>query len=351
MQAEPSEQVPILPRRRIAGGQQLVAHEDRICARKEAERLQLVAHLRAPGRQPHDRGRHQDAGQRHDPHQREGIDRPCAALHRNALDLVPQVHRHAVGVRRQGGQRHQQGDAVFLGLSHAEDAAAADLDAASAHLLDGLEAILHRPRAGDPRVVGGRGVDVVVVEVEPRRLQSRDLTGREHAQRHAGLEPQIGHAPHHVAEPVHVAVLGAAPGGPHAEALRAGGLGAPGGGQNLLRRHQFRRLHPGVVMGGLCAIAAIFGAAAGLDAEQARGFDRVGVEMRAVQGLGAMHEVGEGQGVDRPGLRHRPVGADHCAWGRTRAMAAMRPEAKANLTRSPSRKGVRPAASSPCAGT
>ena len=49
---------------------------------------------------------------------------------------------------------------------------------------------------------------------------------------------------------------------------------------------------------GLAAIAAILGAAAGLDGEQARQLHPVGIEILAMNGLGLEEQVVEGQVVD-----------------------------------------------------
>src|SRR4029077_12767677 len=46
----------------IAGGEELVAVEDRIRAGEEAQRLHCFGHVRAPGGEPHETRRHGDAG-------------------------------------------------------------------------------------------------------------------------------------------------------------------------------------------------------------------------------------------------------------------------------------------------
>ena len=63
--------------------------------------------------------------------------------------------------------------------------------------------------------------------------------------------------------------LGAAPGGAHAEALRAAFLGLAGRGHHVRQGHQLVGVQAGVVVRGLRAIGAILGAAAGLDRQQA----------------------------------------------------------------------------------
>jgi hypothetical protein len=60
----------------------------------------------------------------------------------------------------------------------------------------------------------------------------------------------------------------------------------------------------------LRTIAAVFRAAAGLDAEQARGLDLVGIEMSAVDALRAEHQVREGKIVKRLRFGPPPVVPD-----------------------------------------
>ena len=61
------------------------------------------------------------------------------------------------------------------------------------------------------------------------------------------------------------------------------------------------------MVGGLAAVAAVLGAAAGLDGEQARELYLVGVEVAPMDGLGTEQKVVEGQVVDRLRLGARPV--------------------------------------------
>ena len=63
-------------------------------------------------------------------------------------------------------------------------------------------------------------------------------------------------------------------------------------------------------MRALRAVTAILGAAAGLDAEQARGLDVVGIEMAAMDALRAKHQIRERQGIKSFGLRAVPVVPD-----------------------------------------
>ncbi len=69
------------------------------------------------------------------------------------------------------------------------------------------------------------------------------------------------------------------------------------------------------MVGGLAAVAAVLGAAAGLDREQARELHLVGVEVAPVHGLGAEQKIVEGQVVDRLRLGARPVVAQDLVAG------------------------------------
>ena len=83
---------------------------------------------------------------------------------------------------RQGGQRMDQADAVVRAFAHADDAAAADLDARVAHMLQRLQPVLIGTGGDDMPVIFGRGIEIVVVIIQPRLLEPRRLIGRQHAQ-------------------------------------------------------------------------------------------------------------------------------------------------------------------------
>src|SRR5262249_52642256 len=152
------------------------------------------------------------------------------ARQRRALDLDQQVDRYAFGMRGQVRERDDHADAILGALAHADDAAAADVDAGVAHVAERVEAVLVGARGDDRAVVFRRSVEVVVVVVEAGGLETPRLALREHAERGAGFEPDRFDARDHLAHLVEVAVLRLAPGRPHAEAA-----GAPG----------FRRPRPG----------------------------------------------------------------------------------------------------------
>ena len=154
----------------------------------------------------------------------------------------------------------------------------------------------------------------MIVEVEPGVVQPRRLRRRQHAERHAGFHAEILDRAHHLADLVEIAVFRIAPRRGHAEAARAGIPGALRGGDHIGLRHQLCRLQAGVVMRALRAIAAILGAAAGLDAEQARGLDMVRIEIAAMNALRPKHQVRERQVIESFGLRAIPVVPDRLAW-------------------------------------
>ncbi len=108
----------------------------------------------------------------------------------------------------------------------------------------------------------------MVVVVEPDGLQAHDLVLRQHAQRHAGFQPQGFHGRHHFRHATDIAILGAAPGRPHAESGRAGTARPLCSGDDLLQLEQPSSLDAGVVTHALRTIGAVFGTTACLDAEQ-----------------------------------------------------------------------------------
>ena len=142
-QSEALEQALIGRRVGIARRQQLLAVENRVRAREEAQRLQLVAEIAAARRQPHVRARHQDPRNGDAAHELERIERR-GRRERRARDRHELVDRHAFGLRRERRERVQQADAIGARLAHADDAAAADLHAGRAHALERLEPIAHR---------------------------------------------------------------------------------------------------------------------------------------------------------------------------------------------------------------
>ncbi|OIQ63656.1 hypothetical protein GALL_548030 [mine drainage metagenome] len=211
---------------------------------------------------------------------------------------------------RQVGEQHEHAETVLDLFAHADNAAAANLDAGVAHMRKRIDAVLQGTRGDDLVVKLGRGVDVVVVEVEPGLTQPHGLRRRQHAKRRAGFHAEILDRADHAADLVEITVFRIAPCGRHTEAARAGVPGAPRGGDHVLLRHQLGRLQAGVVMRALRAVTAVLGTAAGLDTEQARGLDMVWIEMPAMDALRAKHQVRERQGIEGFGLRAVPIAPD-----------------------------------------
>ncbi len=142
-----------------------------------------------------------------------------------------------------------EADAILTGLAHADDPAAADRHPRLAHFLQRIQSLLERPRGDDVAVMLGRGVDVVVVIVEPGLGERPRLIAGQHAESHAGFEAHRLHFADHLAERGHVAVLRLTPRRAHAEALRAVRLGLAGGSDHGVGVHQFFGLQTGVGIG------------------------------------------------------------------------------------------------------
>ena len=69
-------------------------------------------------------------------------------------------------MHRQACQRCDQASAVLRALAHADDAAAADMDAGLAHRAERVEAVLISAGGDDLAIELRRGVEVVIVIVE-----------------------------------------------------------------------------------------------------------------------------------------------------------------------------------------
>jgi hypothetical protein len=228
-------------------------------------------------------------------------------VQRRAGDLHQTVDRHRLRMFGQIRERLQQPGAFVAGFAETDDAATAGLQSGRAHVGEGVESILEVARVDDLAVMLGRGIEIVVVVGQPRRLQRLCLAGAEHAERRAGFQAQRVDRAHHVGDLLDVAILRRAPGRAHAEATRAGLLGRARLGQYFLGAHQLVRLEPGVVARRLRAVGAIFGAAAGLDREQGRDLHLVRIEMFAMHLRRAEQQVVERQVEQRAHFGARPV--------------------------------------------
>src|SRR5262249_49181551 len=152
--------------------------------------------------------------------------------------------------------------------AHADDAAATNVDAGFAHSGKRVEPVLIAARGDDRAVVFRRGVEVVVVVVEPGGLQALRLRMVEHAERGAGFEAERAHALDHGADRVEFAILRLPPGCAHAEPARACVTGGLCLREYGLESHQFLSLEPGIVARALRTIGAILRTTTGLDREQ-----------------------------------------------------------------------------------
>ena len=72
-EAQPAHQIEVAVGRRIGRGEELRPVEDRVGAGEEAQRLGLLAHVLAAGREAHHRPRHRDAGGRNGAHEVDRI--------------------------------------------------------------------------------------------------------------------------------------------------------------------------------------------------------------------------------------------------------------------------------------
>jgi hypothetical protein len=205
------------------------------------------------------------------------------------------VDGDALGVGVEAGEFDQHSDAVVDGLTHADDAAAADGDAGLADVAEGEEAILVGAGGDDGFVVIAAGVEVVVVGVEAGLLEATGLILGEHAEGAAGLEAELLDALDHVDDALEGgAIFDLAPGGAHAEAGGAGLAGAPCGGEDLIDLEQALGADGGIVVGRLGAIGAIFGASAGLDAQQGAELHLAVGVVGAMDGAGPVYQLEEG---------------------------------------------------------
>jgi hypothetical protein len=148
-------------------------------------------------------------------------------------------------------------------------------------------------------------------------LSFSGLAFLEHAERDAGLHAERLDLAHHVEHAVEIVVLRPLPRGAHAEARGALGLGRLGGGDDFVERHQALALGIGVVARRLRAVAAILGATAGLDREQRRALNGVGIEMLAVHALGAPDQIHQRHFVEGEHFLDRPAaGRERLGGGR-----------------------------------
>ena len=95
---------------------------------------------------------------------------------RRALDLDQHVDRHAFRMCSAGSPaRAIMPTRSVTAFAHADDAAAADIDAGVAHRRQRFQPVLIGAGGDDLAVEFRRGVEIVVVVIEPGILQARGL--------------------------------------------------------------------------------------------------------------------------------------------------------------------------------
>ena len=106
----------------------------------------------------------------------------------------------------------------------------------------------------------------MVIHVATGLLEATSLRFADHPEGAADFEAELLHTGDGVQDAVELlTIVHAAPGGAHAEAGRAAGLGLAGIGEDRLCLHQGFGLEASLVVHRLRAIGAVFGAGAGLD--------------------------------------------------------------------------------------
>lgn len=100
------------------------------------------------------------------------------------------VDRYTFRMLRQVGQRHKHIDATNSIFAHAEDAAAANLDARFPDMRQGFQTVSKAVCGDDLTVIVFGRIDVVVIIVEAYLSQPYSLPAIEHAKSHASLHVQ-----------------------------------------------------------------------------------------------------------------------------------------------------------------
>ena len=138
----------------IAGGQQFLAVENRVCTGEKRERLQLISHLFATRRQSDCGARHQDSRHRDSPNEIERIDRRLISQRRAGYS-DELVDGDAFWVLFEIGKHLQHAGAITHGFTHADDATTAHIHPRFTHRFQRFEAILEIARSNDLVVVLG----------------------------------------------------------------------------------------------------------------------------------------------------------------------------------------------------
>ncbi len=294
-EAEVAEEFHVLVGARIGGGEEFVAVEDGVGTGEVGEGLGFTAQVCAAGAEAHFGLRHGDAGYGDHADEREGID-DFVVAERCAFDGHEGVDRNAFGLRIEVGDDLQHFQTVVDGLAEAKDAAAADGHAGVLRVADGAQAVLEGVGADDVRVMLGRGVHVVVVGGDTGFLEVGGFFRAEFAEGDADFHAELGNVAHDVEYLVEFlgAFAHAFPRRAHAEAGGAVRTGGEGAFHDLLLRHELLRLHARGVAGALGAVAAVFAATAGLDAQKGAKLHFVAGPVFIMHGACLLEEVEEG---------------------------------------------------------
>ena len=245
-------------------------------------------------------------------------------MQRRARHLHQIVDRHRFRVRIHVRQLCDQHRARSARLAHADDAAAADMQPGIAHLGQRIDTVVVVAGGDDVFVIVFGGIDVVVVIVEAGVAQLIGLAGLEHAQRRAGFHAQSAHRLDHRHHLVEITLLGPAPCSAHAETRGAVFARGARRGHHLVHRQQVLVLDARLVSRRLRTITAVFGTAAGLDRQQRRQLDGIGVEIFTVHLLRAEQQIVERQREQRFDGRHGPGRCSGCIVGGKRLVFVYR---------------------------
>lgn len=267
------------------GRQHLLAGEDGVGTGHEAGDLLFLRQRDAARGETDDGGRQDDTSGGNGAQQLVKGDH-LAVAERGALDGNEGVDGERFGVRGQVGDGMDEADAVGVGLAEAQDAAGADIDAGVADVRQSLQALVVGAGCDDGGVELARGVEVVVVGSQAGVLELLGLVLVDHAEGHADLHAHRAHARDHLLDVFEACLAAAhvAPGGAHAEPGAAVVLGDAGGLEYVVDGAHLGGFEAGAVPGGLCAVRAVFAAAAGLDVHQRTHLDGGGVMEATVDG-------------------------------------------------------------------
>ena len=113
----------------------------------------------------------------------------------------------------------------------------------------------------------------MVVKIQPGISQTLCLIIIQHAQRHAGFQPQFFYAAHHLFQIRHIAIMGIFPRRAHTKTPGTGGFGLPCGIQHGSDFHQSFSFQSGFITRTLGTIFAVLRAGAGFDRQQRADLD------------------------------------------------------------------------------